>query len=101
MPTLVGVFERPSELAESIRSLRGRGFDDLEGKRVNIGNPGSGQRGTMEVVMAAKGWTKDVFSLANELPASSTHESSGPVSLPDFSSGNVKRRTPHAYVCEP
>ncbi len=30
MPTLVGVFERPSELAESIRSLRGRGFDDLE-----------------------------------------------------------------------
>ncbi len=34
-------------------------FDDLRGKRVNIGNPGSGQRGTMEVVMAAKGWTKD------------------------------------------
>lgn len=31
-------------------------FDDLKGKRVNIGNPGSGQRGTMEVVMNAKGW---------------------------------------------
>ena len=45
-------------------------FDDLKGKRVNIGNPGSGQRGTMEVVMAAKGWDKSVFSLANELPAS-------------------------------
>jgi TRAP transporter TAXI family solute receptor len=42
-------------------------FDDLKGKRVNIGNPGSGQRGTMEVVMAAKGWTKDDFALATEL----------------------------------
>lgn len=45
-------------------------FDDLKGMRVNIGNPGSGQRATMEVVMAAKGWDKSVFSLANELPAS-------------------------------
>lgn len=44
-------------------------FDDLKGKRVNIGNPGSGQRGTMEVVMAAKGWTKDDFSLVSELKA--------------------------------
>lgn len=47
-----------------------RTFDDLRGKRVNIGNPGSGQRATMDVVMAAKGWDKNVFSLANELPAS-------------------------------
>ncbi len=44
-------------------------FDDLKGKRVNIGNPGSGQRGTMEVVMAAKGWTTDDFSLVSELKA--------------------------------
>jgi hypothetical protein len=42
-------------------------FDDLKGKRVNIGNPGSGQRGTMEVLMEAKGWTKDDFALATEL----------------------------------
>ena len=42
-------------------------FDDLKGKRVNIGNPGSGQRGTMEVLMKAKGWTKDDFELATEL----------------------------------
>lgn len=42
-------------------------FDDLKGKRVNIGNPGSGQRGTMEVLMAAKGWTRDDFSLVSEL----------------------------------
>lgn len=42
-------------------------FEDLAGKRVNIGNPGSGQRGTMEVVMGAVGWTKDDFKLASEL----------------------------------
>ncbi len=42
-------------------------FEDLKGKRVNIGNPGSGQRGTMEVVMAALGWTNDDFALASEL----------------------------------
>ncbi len=44
-------------------------FMDLKGKRVNIGNPGSGQRGTMEVVMEAVGWTKDDFALASELKA--------------------------------
>tara|TARA_R110001583_G_scaffold105494_2_gene253328 strand:- start:12965 stop:13942 length:978 start_codon:yes stop_codon:yes gene_type:complete len=42
-------------------------FDDLKGKRVNIGNPGSGQRDTMDVVMAAKGWSVDDFALASEL----------------------------------
>jgi hypothetical protein len=42
-------------------------FADLKGKRVNIGNPGSGQRGTMEVVMKALGWTKKSFKLASEL----------------------------------
>jgi uncharacterized protein len=42
-------------------------FDDLKGKRVNIGNPGSGQRATMEVLMKAKGWTADDFALASEL----------------------------------
>jgi hypothetical protein len=44
-----------------------KNFQDLKGKRVNIGNPGSGQRGTMEVVMGAMGWTKDDFKLASEL----------------------------------
>ncbi len=42
-------------------------FADLQGKRVNIGNPGSGSRGTMEVVMNALDWSKDDFSLAAEL----------------------------------
>ncbi|SHI93206.1 hypothetical protein SAMN04488012_103350 [Palleronia salina] len=44
-------------------------FDDLEGKRVNIGNPGSGQRALMERLMAEKGWTTDDFALASELQA--------------------------------
>lgn len=44
-------------------------FEDLEGKRVNIGNPGSGQRGTMEVVMDAMGWDMDSFALVTELQA--------------------------------
>jgi TRAP transporter TAXI family solute receptor len=44
-------------------------FADLPGKRVNIGNPGSGQRATMDVVMEAKGMTADDLSLASELKA--------------------------------
>ena len=42
-------------------------FDDLKGKRVNVGNPGSGQRATTEVLMEAKGWTMSDFALASEL----------------------------------
>ncbi|MQY43780.1 TAXI family TRAP transporter solute-binding subunit [Epibacterium sp. SM1969] len=44
-------------------------FEDLKGKRVNIGNPGSGQRGTMEVLLGAMGWSTDDFALATELKA--------------------------------
>lgn len=44
-------------------------FADLKGKRVNIGNPGSGQRNTMEVVMNAMDWTVDDFALASQLDA--------------------------------
>ncbi len=44
-----------------------KGWDGLKGKRVNIGNPGSGQRGTMELLMKQSGWTKKSFKLAAEL----------------------------------
>ncbi|MGR2741057.1 TAXI family TRAP transporter solute-binding subunit [Billgrantia sp. Q4P2] len=44
-------------------------FSDFPGKRVNIGNPGSGQRNTMNVVMEAMGWDTDTFSLASQLDA--------------------------------
>lgn len=46
-----------------------KSFEDLKGKRVNIGNPGSGQRGTMDVVLEAMGWSLDDFALAAELKA--------------------------------
>ena len=44
-------------------------IEDLPGNRVNIGNPGSGQRATMEVVMAAYGWDAGTFSQVFELPS--------------------------------
>ena len=47
-----------------------KNFQDLRGKRVNIGNPGSGQRETMEVLMGALGWTKKDFKLISELKSS-------------------------------
>jgi hypothetical protein len=42
-------------------------WEDLEGKRVNIGNPGSGQRGTFEVLMEAHGVDEGWFGQATEL----------------------------------
>ncbi len=42
-------------------------LSDLKGKRVNIGNPGSGQRGSAEMMIKAAGWTKRDFKLAAEL----------------------------------
>ncbi|EGR2796340.1 TAXI family TRAP transporter solute-binding subunit [Vibrio navarrensis] len=54
-----------------VRSDSGiEGLKDLAGKRVNIGNPGSGDRATMGVVMNAMGWTNDSFKLASELKGS-------------------------------
>jgi hypothetical protein len=57
----------------TVVARRDAGFtklDDLKGGRVNLGNPGSGQRATMEVVLQAKGWTEADFLLAEALPAS-------------------------------
>lgn len=42
-------------------------FADLKGKRVNIGNPGSGQRATMDMLMKAYGWKKSDFKLTSQL----------------------------------
>jgi TRAP transporter TAXI family solute receptor len=44
-------------------------LDDLAGKRVNIGNPGSSQRVIMDMVMDAKGWTQNTFQFVDELSA--------------------------------
>ncbi len=45
-------------------------FNDIKGKRVNIGNPGSGMHATMQVLMQLKNWTKDDFKMISELKAS-------------------------------
>ncbi|WP_410219418.1 TAXI family TRAP transporter solute-binding subunit [Paracoccus sp. (in: a-proteobacteria)] len=42
-------------------------FEDLKGKRVNVGNPGSGSRGTFEVVLEAMGMSMSDFALTSEL----------------------------------
>jgi uncharacterized protein len=42
-------------------------LQDLPGHRVNIGNPGSGQRALMETLMDELGWDNSTFSLASEL----------------------------------
>ena len=44
-----------------------KSWADLKGKRFNIGNPGSGQRGTTEVLMAGYGTKKSDFKIATEL----------------------------------
>src|SRR5688572_30123360 len=44
-------------------------FEDLKGKRVNVGNPGSGTRASMDELLGALGWTLSDFSLASELKA--------------------------------
>ena len=44
-------------------------FTDFKGKRLNVGNPGSGTRASMEELLAAMGWKLSDFSLASELKA--------------------------------
>lgn len=46
-----------------------RSFDDLKGKRVNVGNPGSGTRASMEELLIARGGNLKDFGLAAELKA--------------------------------
>lgn len=73
-------FETPFKEMRSLFSLHGepvqlmarreagiKGFEDLKGKRVNIGNPGSGHRVMMELVMAFVGMKNDDFALVSEL----------------------------------
>ena len=44
-----------------------RTFDDLKGKRVNVGSEGSGQRATMNALLGVKGWKPDDFVLVADL----------------------------------
>ena len=49
-----------------------KNIDDLKGKRLNIGNPGSGTRGTWEVLEAALGWQRSDLKLAAEMKSAET-----------------------------
>lgn len=42
-------------------------FEDLKGKRFNVGNPGSGTRASLDQLLAEMKWTTAAFSLAAEL----------------------------------
>lgn len=42
-------------------------FDDLPGKRMNLGDPGSGNRNTLELLMKEYDWTPSVYKLATDL----------------------------------
>ena len=46
-----------------------KNFADLKGKRVNVGNPGSGTRASMEQLLVAMNWKLSDFGLAAELKA--------------------------------
>lgn len=45
---------------------------DLKGKRLNIGNPGSGTRGTWDVLESALGWERSDLRLAAEMKSAET-----------------------------
>ena len=53
----------------SRKEINAAKFEDLKGKRVNVGNPGSGTRASMDELLAALGWKISDFSLASELKA--------------------------------
>lgn len=69
MDDIRAVFSLQSEVFTILarRDAKIASFDDLKGKRVNIGNPGSGQRDTLDEILRVKGWDKSAFSLAAEL----------------------------------
>ena len=71
-PGIRAVFSvHPEPFTLVVRGDSGIGsFEDLRGQRVNVGNPGSGQRATMEVVMEAFGIGMDDLALATEYKGS-------------------------------
>lgn len=49
-------------------------FNELKGKKVNLGNPESGQRRTMDLILSKLGWEYSDFAIASELSASEMSE---------------------------
>jgi len=55
------------------RELEIRAATELRGKRINLGSPGSGERVSMNRVMAALGFAPTDFAAARELPLARQH----------------------------
>ena len=75
-PALRVLFTGETE-AFTIVARRDRGIRnvaDLRGKRVNVGSPGSGERVSMDRVMAALGFAPNDFRIARELPIAEQHD---------------------------
>jgi TRAP transporter TAXI family solute receptor len=56
------------------RELQIRAATELRGKRINLGSPGSGERVSMERVMAALGFAPKDFAETRELPLAQQHD---------------------------
>lgn len=68
MTTLFSLYVEPLNLV-----VRGdsdiQQLEDLKGKRVGIGNPGSGDRATVDALLAALGWDAHAFAAVDESKA--------------------------------
>lgn len=51
------------------KEVNAKSFQDLKGKRINLGNPGSGTRAAADQLLQALGWTTADFSQVSELKA--------------------------------
>ncbi len=64
--TLVGLY--PEHISILVRRDSGiKRFADLKGKRFNLGKKGSSQRVTLDILLQARGWKRDDFSVLEEL----------------------------------
>ncbi|WP_105902338.1 TAXI family TRAP transporter solute-binding subunit [Vibrio gangliei] len=70
MRALFSLYNEPLNLVVR-RDSKITSVADLAGKRVNIGNQGSGDRATIEMIMQQFGWSKKSFSLATEFSGAS------------------------------
>ncbi|MEX0695503.1 MAG: TAXI family TRAP transporter solute-binding subunit [Rhodospirillales bacterium] len=66
---LFSVYAEPVQVVVN-RDAGIKNWYGLKGHSINIGNPGSGQRETMEEMLDAQRWKPDIFSAVSELPSS-------------------------------
>lgn len=72
MPQLRAVFSVYAEPIHIVanRDAKIRRWPDLKGKRINIGNVGSGHRRTIEEMFDVQRWKPEIFAAVSELPSS-------------------------------